>query len=73
MEQAADQAIEWLELNVLGGEGVERTGQRGRAAFASDNAHADLIQEPVFELRGERARHQSAEYTIKCARRTLQY
>jgi len=57
MEQSADQAIERLELDVLGGEGVERTRQRGGVAFTGDNTHANLVQEPVFELRGEYAWH----------------
>jgi hypothetical protein len=57
MEQSADQAIERLELDVLGGEGVECTGQRGGVAFTGDDTHANLVQEPVFELRGEYARH----------------
>lgn len=57
MKQSADQAIEWLELDVLGGEGVERTRQRGGVAFTGDDAHANLVQEPVFELRGEHAWH----------------
>lgn len=73
MEQSADQAREWFKGKVLRGEGVERTGQCGGVPFASSDAHTHLVQEPVFELRGERARHKGGEYTIKCARRIPQY